>query len=278
MPQAWRFATTCTSAPGVTLASVTESGIDRDRGVLYPERLPRFTRLEPPAEASALVSWFWIPQWDLPAGVESRQPVLAYPAANLVVEPDAVTLWGASTRLTERVLRGSGWGVGALLRPAALARLHAAPRELVDRHTVLDESGLRASVTAAMPDVEAAAGVLADRLVARVGPPTPEGRLANAMADLLMTDSDILRVDDAAERLRVSVRTLQRLAHRTVGLSPVAMIRRRRLQEAARRVREEPGVALAEIAAELGYADQAHLANDFRSVLGFTATEYRADH
>ena len=93
-----------------------------------------------------------------------------------------------------------------------------------------------------------------------------------------MTDSDILRVDDAAERLRVSARTLQRLAHRTVGLSPAAVIRRRRLQEAAQRVREEPGVALAEIAAELGYADQAHLANDFRSVLGFTATEYRADH
>lgn len=278
MPRAWRFATTCASAPGASLACVTESGIDRDRGVLYPERLPRFTRLEPPAEASVLVSWFWIPQWDLPAGVESRQPVLAYPAANLVVEPDAAALWGASTRLTERVLRGSGWGVGALLRPAALTRLHPAPGDLVDRRIVLDEPGLRAAVTAAMPDVEAAAGVLTQWLVARVGPPTPEGRLANAMADLLMTDAHVLRVDDAAERLRVSVRTLQRLAHRTVGLSPAAMIRRRRLQEAAQRVREEPGVALAEIAPELGYADQAHLANDFRSVLGFTATEYRADH
>ncbi|WP_194411151.1 helix-turn-helix transcriptional regulator [Microbacterium cremeum] len=257
---------------------MTEPGIDRARGVLYPQRLPRFTRLEPSGEASALVRWFWIPQWDLPAGAESRQPVLAYPAANLVVDADAVSLWGATTRLSERVLRGSGWAVGALLRPAALARLHDAPSDLVDGHLALEVPGLRAAVAAAMPDAEAASHVLAEWIVSRVGAPTPEGRLANAVSDLLMTDASILRVDDAAERLRVSVRTLQRLAHRTVGLSPAAMIRRRRLQEAAQRVRDEPDTALAEIAAELGYADQAHLANDFRAVLGFTATEYRSAH
>lgn len=259
-----------------SLACVTDPSIDRARGVLYPERLPQFTRLAPPAAASGLVAWFWVPQWDLPDGAESRQPVLGYPAANLVVEPDAVTLWGATTRLTERVLRGRGWAVGALLRPAALGRLHDAPSDLVDDHAVLDEVGLGAAVAAAMPDPNAASGVLAEWLVSSLGAPTPDGRLANAMSDLLMTNAAILRVDDAAERLRVSVRTLQRLAHRTVGLSPAAMIRRRRLQQAAQRVREQPDAALAEIAADLGYADQAHLANDFRAVLGFTATDYRA--
>lgn len=260
------------SDPGVSLAGVT----DTDRGVLYPERLPRFTRLPPPAEASDLVAWFWIPQWDLADGVESRQPVLAYPAANLVVEPDGVTLWGATTRLSERVLRGSGWAVGALLRPAAFARAHDAPSELVDSRVVLEEPDLRTAVSAAMPDTDAASRVLAEWLVSGLGAPTPEGRLANAMSDVLFTDAAILRVDDAAEHLRVSVRTLQRLAHRTVGLPPAAMIRRRRLQEAAQRVRDDPDASLADIAVELGYADQAHLANDFRTVLGFTATDYRA--
>uniref|UniRef100_UPI00406CFCD0 DUF6597 domain-containing transcriptional factor n=1 Tax=Microbacterium sp. CPCC 204701 TaxID=2493084 RepID=UPI00406CFCD0 len=92
---------------------MTDPAIDRRRGILYPERLPRFARLAPTAAASGLVAWFWVPQWDLQAGAESRQPVLGYPAASLVVEPDAVTLWGATTRLAERVLRGSGWAVGA---------------------------------------------------------------------------------------------------------------------------------------------------------------------
>lgn len=259
------------SAALASLACVT----DPTRGVLYPERLPRFTRLPPPPEASELVAWFWIPEWNLPPGAQSRQPILGYPAANLVVDPEGVTLWGATTRASERVLRGTGWAVGALLRPAALARLSDAPRELIDGRVALDEPDLHRAVTAAMPDHAAATSAVASWLAHRVGRPTPEARLANAMADLLMTDAAILHVDDAAERLRVSVRTLQRLAHRTVGLSPAAMIRRRRLQEAAQRVRDEPTSSLAAIAAELGYADQSHLANDFRTVLGFTASEYR---
>lgn len=248
---------------------------DPNRGVLFPERLPRFTRLPPGEAASELVEWYWIPQWDLPDGVESRQALLPYPAANLAVEPDGVTLWGVTTRAGERVLRGRGWAMGVLLRPAALAQLSAAPAGLADAHVVLDEPALHAAVVAAMPDVRAAAEVVESWLVGRVGALTPEARLANAMAELLMTDPAILRLDDAAERLRVSARTLQRLAHRTVGLPPAAMIRRRRLQEAAQRVRDEPRTSLADIAAELGYADQAHLANDFRTVLGFTASDYR---
>ena len=260
------------------MAGVTDpaDAIDPARGVLYPERLPRFTRLPPPPAASALVSWFWIPQWDLPDGVPSRQPVLGYPAANLVVEPGGVTLWGATTRASERVLHGRGWAVGALLRPAALSRLTASPSDLVDDHVTFDAPALHEAVSAVMPDEHAAALAAADWLTQWVGEPTPEARLANEMADLLMSSPDILRVEDAAARLRVSVRTLQRLAHRTVGVSPAAIIRRRRLQEAAQRVREDPGASLAAVAAELGYADQAHLANDFRAVLGFTASDYRA--
>lgn len=274
MPWAWRFATP--SAP-VGAAHYRDGVTDPTRGVLYPERLPRFTRLAPTGAASDLVAWFWIPQWDLPAGVASPQPVLGYPAANLVVEPDGVTLWGASTRASERELRGSGWAVGAVLRPAAFARLHPAPSELVDSHLRLDEPALQRAVAAAIPDPEAAAGAAAEWLGDRVGAPSAEGRLANAMAELLMTDPGVLRLDDAAERLRVSVRTLQRLGHRTVGVSPAAMIRRRRLQEAAQRIRQDPDATLAGIAADLGYSDQAHLAHDFRAVLGLTASDYRAE-
>jgi AraC-like DNA-binding protein len=291
-----------TSGPRSSVARVPDPSvpdlpvIDSARGVLYPDRLPHFTRLPPPGEASGLVSWFWIPQWDLPEGVETRQPILGYPAANLAVEPEGVTLWGATTKASERVLRGEGWAVGALLRPAAYARLASAPSELVDRFVSLVEPELHAAVIEAMPDVEAAAHAVAAWLFDRVGPPSPEGRLANEMADLLMaatphtppaTDAvvdvaeggsppAILRVEDAAARLQVSVRTLQRLAHRTVGLPPAAMIRRRRLQEAAQRLRDDAAASLAAVAAELGYADQAHLANDFRAVLGLTPSQYRA--
>ncbi len=251
--------------------------VDPTRGVLYPERLPRFQRLSPPEVAADLVAWFWVPEWDLPPGERSVQQIIGYPAANLVVEPTGVTLWGATTRASERILEGRGWAVGAVLRPAALAALSREPAMLVDSSTTLDALSLAREVTALMPGGAAAAcALVAEWLDARVGARTGEARLANAMADLLTGDADILRVEDAAARLAVSVRTLQRLAHRAVGVPPGAMIRRRRLQEAAQRLRDDPAASLAELAAELGYADQAHVANDFRAVLGLTPSRYRS--
>lgn len=55
------------------------------------------------------------------------------------------------------------------------------------------------------------------------------------------------------------------------------MIRRYRLQEAVQRLREDHSLTIAHVAADLGYADHAHLSADFRSVLGFTPNFYRYD-
>lgn len=250
---------------------------DATRGALYPARLPEFTRVPAADEMAELVEWFWIPVWSLPPGVRSPQRTLAYPASNVVVEEGELTLWGPTTRVARRDLAGTGWAVGALLRPAALAALCAQPADLVDRSTRLHAPDAVADVAAAMPgDIPRAVEALSRWIRARVGTLTGEARLANDAARLLMSDAAVLRLEDAAARLSVSTRTLQRIAHRTVGLSPAAMIRRRRLQEAAQRVREDRDTSLAAIAAQLGYSDQAHLAADFRSVLGLTATQYRA--
>lgn len=251
--------------------------IDPTRGALYPSRLPTFTRLAPEADAAELVLWFWIPEWDLAPGVASTQEILSFPAANLVVEGGAAVLAGPTTRVGERVLEGRGWAVGALLRPAALAVLTDAPSALVDAAIVVDAPELVAGVGAAMGagDHVAAVATMSRWLRERVGTPTPEALLAGRMVELIAADSAVLRLEDAARRLAVSPRTLQRLAHRYVGLPPGAMIRRRRLQEAAQRLRTDQGASLAELAAELGYADQSHLANDFREILGTTASGYR---
>ncbi|WP_295011552.1 helix-turn-helix domain-containing protein [uncultured Microbacterium sp.] len=258
--------------------------VNPTRGVLYPSRLPQFHRLPPSPAARELIGWCWIPEWDIEPGRSSRQDVVAYPALNLVVERNGVVLVGATTRGSHRDLAGRGWAVGALLRPAAVPALTDAPAALLDRAVLLDEPGLHGAVVAAMDSGdghrERAAAVLCAWLVARVGAtpgaglPTP-AQQANAMSEMLMTDPDVRTPEQAATRLAVSVRTLQRLAHRHVGLSPAAMIRRRRLQEAAERIRVDPATDLATLAADLGYADQAHLANDFRAVLGFTPSAYR---
>ncbi|WP_341956876.1 helix-turn-helix domain-containing protein [Microbacterium sp. LWH13-1.2] len=254
--------------------------MSRTRGVLYPARLPEFHRLPPEAHARELAVWFWIPEWDIEPGRSSRQDIVGYPALNLVVEQGAVTLSGATTRASHRDLSGAGWAVGALLRPAAVATLTDDPAALIDAETTVDAPDLADAIGASMSTGdgrrERAVAVFSDWLVRRVGPVDDAAMRANALVDVLMGDDTVDTVEEAAMRLAVSTRTLQRLCHRHVGVSPAAMIRRRRLQVAAERLRLDPGLELSGLAADLGYADHAHLTRDFRSILGMAPRTYRA--
>ncbi len=260
-----------------------DHGVADRRGVLYPARLPTFHRIAAPVDLAALVRWFWIPEWRLEHGRISRQQLLPFPASNLVVGPDGVNLAGPTTSSSHRDLVGSGWAVGMLLRPAAVPTLVRDPSRLRDREVPFHAPELSAAVTAAMatPDGSAgrelAAAACAAWCAARLPPPDEEALLANAMEDLIAGDRDIVRVDQLAERLGSTVRAVQRLSQRHVGLPPLTTIRRYRLQEAAQRLREDPSVAIAQVAADLGYADQAHLSSDFRRVLGLAPRAYRRD-
>ena len=258
-----------------TLAGVQPS----TRGTLYPERLPEFHRLAPTRGQEHLVRWFWIVRWALPAGEVSRQQVIGYPALNLVVEHDTVGLAGPATRAGERQLSGTGWAVGALLRPAAVPVLTVEPGRLRDRYQPLEVPELHTRVAAAMADPgetgrKAAADALGAWLADRAGEPGEEALTANRLAELA-EDAAVRRVGDLAGRLGISERSVQRLARQYIGLSPAVLIRRRRLQHAAERLRDEPDADLAVVAADLGYADQAHLTNEFARVLGFTPGHYR---
>lgn len=255
--------------------------VNPTRGVLYPARLPEFHRLPATAVASDLVVWFWIPEWDIEPGRSSRQDIVGYPALNLVVETGAVTLSGATTRASHRDLRGTGWAVGAMLRPAAVASLIDDPVAVIDQERRLDEPELLDAVTTAMASGEGhrerAVEAFSQWLAVRVGPLGAAALQANALVEVLLGDDAATSLEEAATRLAVSVRTLQRLAHRHVGLSPAAMIRRRRLQEAAQRLRADAGLDLTTLAMSFGYADHAHLTRDFRTVLGIVPSQYRSD-
>lgn len=255
------------------------------KGILYPARLPTFNRLPAPEPVAQLVQWFWIPEWNIEPGRTSRQHVIAYPGCNLVVEPGGVVLAGPTTRAGHQDLTGKGWAVGALLRPAAVPLLADDPAALQDVESDFRAAGLHGAVAAAMSPLEEhdggnhrerAVAAFAGWLASFAGPAlSEEALLANRMMDLLATDRAVLRLEDAASALAVSSRTLQRVARKYIGLSPAALIRRRRLQDAAERARLDPTADLAAIAAESGYADHAHLTNDFRRYLGFTPSSYR---
>ncbi|MGC2278440.1 MAG: helix-turn-helix domain-containing protein, partial [Candidatus Acidiferrales bacterium] len=60
-----------------------------------------------------------------------------------------------------------------------------------------------------------------------------------------------------------------------VGVSPKWVIRRYRLHEAIEKFNSCSRPDWAQLALELGYFDQAHLINDFRSIVGYSPSQYQ---
>lgn len=250
-------------------------------------------RFEADDGAAALVRHVWVPLWSLPPGQEVVQEILQYPGGNVVVLAGESGFYGVDAGLGTRALEGAGWAVGVLLRPAAAGLLlRADPRVSAARagadvvaalrtaHVELggDFATASSAVRALMPDDPQAAGkVLEDWVVTRCGPVDPEGELANAAADLAEQGA-VETVSALAERIGVGQRQLQRICRRRIGLSPKWLLQRRRLQQAAARLGEENPPALSDLAAELGYGDQAHFTRDFTAVVGRPPGRFRREH
>lgn len=251
-------------------------------------------RLWPGDDAAAFVRHYWLPRWRLADGASLRQQVLEYPTANLVVEEDEVALHRARRGLSVQTLRGQGWAFGAMLRPGVARGLsgtsvrtlpstlaltdgvpagvqhHALQLPGVDAMTARVRDAMRASDDRGAVDaVEAWLGTLP--------PPGAEARLVDAIVEAVETDRTITRVEQLAGRFGLGVRHLQRLVAGHIGFGPKWLIQRYRLQEAAAALRSPTPPLIADLAAELGYADQAHFGREFKAVVGTTPGAYAAE-
>ena len=167
-----------------------------------------------------------------------------------------------------------------MLQPAAGRQLLGADvSTLVDGQIALQDSTLTevprlvADIRASMtnPDDPAAresAVAVMETALRRLTPVDPEGLAVNTIVRTIENDPTIQRVSQICERFGMNERALQRLAARRIGLTPKWLIRRRRLHEASWQLLGD--AALADLAASLGYSDQAHFQRDFRSATGIT--------
>ena len=83
-----------------------------------------------------------------------------------------------------------------------------------------------------------------------------------------------MRVGEVAERLGLLPRTLRRRFVAGVGLTPKRFGRVQRLQRLVRGLDGQARVDWAAAAARHGYCDQAHLADEFRELVGVTPAGY----
>ena len=89
-----------------------------------------------------------------------------------------------------------------------------------------------------------------------------------------MADPYLTHVEDFADRLNLSKRTLERLCKRHCGFSPRVLLRRQRLVRTLGAFLTEPGRWTSVI--DRHYHDQAHFVHEFRSFIGMSPSEYAA--
>jgi len=265
------------------------------RGILDPGQLLQhisLTRQPTPAPMADFVDRFWGVEWDVPEGERRSTEVLTHPGLNISVGhapehgPVEARVYGVARDLSVRVLVGSGWNVAAMTRPGGFgAFVGGSVAVLTDRVLPmgdvldLDESRLVARMSRAADQV-ARTDILGEALVDVLARADPD-RLAAArqiteVSRLAETERSLSRVDELAAATGTSVRTLQRLFRQHAGVSPLWVLRRYRLLDAAELVAGGRDVAWAEVALDLGYADQAHLIRDFRAATGKTPAAYAA--
>jgi AraC-like DNA-binding protein len=257
-------------------------------GVLHPENLERYAArwIDPSPAVAEVVDRYWHVRWALPAHESIDQRIVTLPAVTLSIEsgdvPAPLVITGAQRSAWARRISGHGEVFAMRLRPAGLA-VHCD----LSATSILDATDpvtadLDPRLHELMSEIASASGVegraaAADRAIAvRLArhPINAEGRLANAILDELTARLRTRAGDDLAEHFDVTERAIQRALHGTIGLGPKRVTRLVRLQEVAR-VLSSPGAPdLATLAAELGYADQAHLQHDFRDVAGVTPGAY----
>jgi AraC-like DNA-binding protein len=272
---------------------VPDTGVSMGRGVLRPRlAATRFqlARRSPSAGLAPFVDFYWILRWDLRGQPPHKQTILPHPSVNLAFEVSGTGIYGVDRRLFTRSLSGSGRVFGVRFRAGCFRPFWRAPiSELTNRVVPAvrifgpeaDETHraiMRADAACdALADADAVMTGQAESLLCSLRPERdPAAERAAAMVARITADPGLRRVDELATASGMTARSLQRLFADYVGVSPKWVMRRARLHEAAARADGGELVDWAELAADLGYADQAHLTRDFTATIGIPPTHYAA--
>uniref|UniRef100_A0AAU2V447 Helix-turn-helix domain-containing protein n=1 Tax=Streptomyces sp. NBC_00003 TaxID=2903608 RepID=A0AAU2V447_9ACTN len=267
--------------------SAQNSGPRRDtRGIVDAADLfahVRFRRHEPAPALRPYLEHYWLIDWDLPQPYASH--VVPHPSVNLVFQryddsrPDFLELSGVGLALDTRKLAGRGRVCGVQFRPGGFRPF--APGFPVSRWTdrviPADPVFPTADPTAVLsPDPDEDRVAALDAFLLSLDPrPDPQADLAMELVDRIRHDRTVRRVDALAHEAGLSARSLQRLFAARVGVGPKWVVLRYRIHEALEHAESTDAVDWAGLAAELGYADQAHLVRDFTATLGVPPSALR---
>ncbi len=261
------------------------------KGVLHPHagaKVFQVQRFFPSPSLRTLVEHYWTVRWNLEGAPAFTQHTLPDPAVHVVFEVGRSEIVGPMTGLFERILEGKGQVFAAKLLLGAFAAftpdghpaqdLSTLTDRRVDVHSVLDldVDALEQAIFRHQQGDDARAAAIDRALLACLRPvrDDDERALIQRLCETLQRDRTVKSVAEVAARHGMTTRTLQRLFHRRVGLSPKWLHQRGRLQDAAQQLANGLPLSTTHLAHSLGYADQAHFVRAFRDLIGETPAAY----
>jgi AraC-like DNA-binding protein len=167
--------------------------------------------------------------------------------------------------------------IGVRLQPAAsnlLTRDLASMRDRVVDLAGLDRGVSRSLTTAARAFVAGRPEPLWRLLLRLRDAHRLDARIESAVARVIQSDGQA-RIDTIARTAGLSVRSLQSRFLSEVGLSPKEFARLLRLQATLRAL--DGHAALAEVATDTGFADQAHATREIKRLTGFSLARLRSE-
>ena len=258
------------------------------RGIVRPAAAGtvfHLDRFAPTGAAARFVDRYWLSTWRLPPGIRHEQQVLVHPVVNVVFEAHGALASGVDTGRFSTTMEGAGRALGIMFRPAAFTPFFDGPlTRLTDRQIPLAEipalADLEPLLVPLVADLDVPAGKIAATadaaLLDRVPAERQDCETTTAWAELAVRDRALTRAEDLARAAGVGIRTLQRAFTEHVGIGPKWFLRRYRLYEAGERIAHDEHVDWAELAGDLGYADQSHLTRDFTAAFGLPPAQYAA--
>ncbi len=279
--------------PGAEVEEYFDPAVGKARGILsrHPPAGGKFrhSRRSPAAGLACWIDHYWLVSWDLGGQGDDpyRAQTLPHPNFQVVFEKDHSLVSGVSTEMFTRTLEGKSHVFGIKFSAGAFRPFLDAPASTLANRTVPvqrvfgkgeDVKALEALLVS--PDqeedhlIEAANKFFLARVSAA---PDQAITLAGQLVSRILGDRSIKTVDDLVRETGIGKRTLQRVFNEYVGVNPKWVIRRYRLHELIERIHSDSGKSVdwAQFALELGYFDQAHLINDFRSIVGYSPVEYQ---
>jgi AraC-like DNA-binding protein len=265
------------------MAMMKHQAAGKARGVLKADaKVGAFhhARLLPAADVARFVESYWIVRWDLTGHDPQTRETLPHPSVHLVLEPGKSGLAGVTTGKFTTTLAGRSQAFGVKFLAGGFRGFVNEPvSNFTDRvmplRNVFGEGALQLEAAILAMEDDEAQVELAERFIRERLPERDEsGEVAGRIVKRIADDRSILKVDDLLREFPIGKRSLQRLFHDYVGVTPKWVIQRYRLHEALAQLEEGTAVDWSKMAADLGYFDQAHFIKDFKALIGRTPLEY----